>query len=433
MESALGLSAGAARAARSRRRWPSLAALGGGLTRSSSLGRGAAVLALALSTLALAACAGLRPLPSPRLAACPAGAPLDELWRCLDATDRETGAGVGAPQPRESAFQSTTRVTNGDLGRKRRDQRAARACGGPIPAGFVRWDAPAAASGRAPLHAYVHPPATGRATVIVVHGLYDSKHARYVRLTAELLAREGFGVLVPDMRFHGCLLSRDWLPTLGVEEGRDLVAWAGALRDRYPATRVGLIGFSLGALDVVHALAADSDSTGGAVFAAGGIAVSPPASLPLTLQRLDDPPTLADRGLQLLIGKFFQDALRTRMKELGIAGHERPFSLFLDWIVRQPGMPAGATPESFVAAGDPIPLLSRVRSPLLLIASRRDPIFAEGALVELRRGTAGLSGIHLLETTDGGHIGQIGRYPAWSAEVFTRFFGGGSRAEAGEP
>lgn len=375
--------------------------------------------------LLLAGCAGLRPLPPAHLAPCPPASGVAELWRCLEATDREAGAGIAAAQPRESAFRSTARVTNGDLGRKRRDQRAARSCGGPLPPGFTPWEGAAEAPGRAPLHAYYHPPAPGRATVIVVHGLYDSKHARYVRVTAEALARDGFGVLAPDMRFHGCLLSTAWLPTLGVEEGRDLVAWGEAVRARTPESPVGLIGFSLGALDVIHALAADS----GSVFAAGGIAVSPPASLPLTLQRLDDPPGFADRGLQMLIGRFFQDALRIRMKEIGLAARERPFARFLDWLAGQPAMPAGTTPDSYVAAADPIPLLSRVRRPLLLIASRRDPIFSEGALTELRRGVAGLPRIHLLETTDGGHIGQIGRYPAWSAEILHRFFAGSAGAD----
>jgi len=373
---------------------------------------------LVLLTPVLAGCAGLRPLPVPRLPACPASGSLADFWRCLDGTDRETGAGLAGPQPRESAFQSTARVANGDLRRKRRDQRAASACGGPVPAGFTLWDADSPAPGRAPLRAYVHPPQPGKATVIVVHGLYDSKHSRYVRVTADLLARAGYGVLAPDMRFHGCLL-KGWLPTLGVEEGEDLVAWAGLVRQRFPGTPVGLLGFSLGALDVVHALAADRD---GRAFPAGGIAVSPPASLPLALARLDDPPTFADRGLQRFIGKIFQDSLRTRIRELGLPRAARPFDQFLRWIVLQPQLPPGSTPESFVAAGDPVPLLGRVKAPLLLIASRRDPVFFEGALLELRRGAVRLPQVHLVETTDGGHIGQVGRYPAWSAEVFARFF-----------
>lgn len=369
---------------------------------------------------ALVGCAGLRPLPSPSLAPCPDGAPLDAFWHCLDGTDRETKSGIAAAQPRESAFKSTTRISHGDSDRKRRDQRAATACGGPRPPGFDLWDADAPGPGRAPLRAYVHPPQPGRATVIVVHGLYDSKHSRYIRVTTDLLARAGFGVVAVDMRFHGCLLS-GWLPTLGVEEGLDLIAWSGLVRQRFPGSPVGLLGYSLGALDVIHALATDPD---GAAFPAGGIAVSPPANLALSLTRLDDPPSFADHGLQRFIGGFFQDALRTRMRDLGVPRAERPFAGFLEWITQRPGASAPATPADFVAAGDPVPYLARVRSPLLLIASRRDPILFEGAILELRRAAAGQDHLHLVETTDGGHIGQIGRYPAWSAEIFTRFFAG---------
>jgi predicted alpha/beta-fold hydrolase len=390
-----------------------------------------AFLTLLAATL-LAGCAGLRPLPTPHLSACPAGGSLGAFWSCLDRTDGETHAGITGPQPRESAFHSTSRVTNGDLGRKRRDQHPEKACGGVIPPGFAAWEAEPPAPGRAPLRAYAHPPQPGRATVIVVHGLYDSKHARYVRVTAELLARAGFGVVVPDMRFHGCNF-RGWLPTMGVEEGRDLVAWASLVRARYPGSPLGLLGFSLGALDVLHALARDAQDTGtsGALaFPAGGIAVSPPANLPLTLARLDDPPSLADDGFQRFIGQFFQSALRTRMRDLGLPRAARPFDAFLAWLARQPPLPPGSTPATVLAAADPVPLLSQVQSPLLLVASRRDPIFFEGALLELRRASAGRPQIHLIETIDGGHIGQIGRYPEWSAELFTRFFAGSAGAVA---
>lgn len=377
----------------------------------------------AVTALALAGCTGLKPLPQAHLPACSPAATPAALWSCLDGTDRETHAGIGEALPRETAYQSTSRVTNGDLRRKLADQHLSKACLSAPPPGFEAWSAEPIEEDRAPLRAYLHRPQPGRATVIVVHGLYDSKNSGYVRQAAGLLAGAGFGVLVPDMRFHGCLL-RGFLPTLGREEARDLVSWAAQLRARSPDSPVGLLGFSLGSLDVIRALAVDQD---GSAFPAGGIAVSPPASLPLSLARLDDPPTFSDHGLQLLFRKFFQDALRTRMGELGIlpprgAERQRPFARFLAWLAKSYAFPRESTPETIVAAADPVPRLADIHRPLLLIASRRDPIFAESALLELRRGVEGRPLLHLVETTDGGHIGQTGRYPNWSAELFVRFF-----------
>jgi predicted alpha/beta-fold hydrolase len=412
------------------RRLGHVEALGTGVARRRGRAAALSVLILALSV----GCTGLRPLPRPTLAPCPAAAGTQDLWRCLDDVDRLVGAGIGDPQPHESAYRGTTRMVDGDLRRKFGDLSPAHACGGAVPAGFVRVpEVPAmepVRPGRAPLEAYFHPPRRGMATILVVHGLFDSKHVRYVRLTAAFLAAQGFGVLVPDMRWHGCLYR--WLPTLGIEEGKDLLAWREWVRGQAPESPVGLVGFSLGALDVIQALALDAD---GDAFAAGGVVVSPPANLPLTLVRLDDPPSLADQGMLSFVQRFFLNGLRRRLHFMAEAlprrdaagppfdpQSERPFAGILPWLSRQPPFPPGTTPESLLALADPLPALARIRRPLVIVASRRDPIFSELAFVDLAAAAAKNPSLHLLATTDGGHIGQLGRYPQWTADLLARFF-----------
>ena len=361
---------------------------------------------------------GLRPLPAPRLPACAGATSAAALWRCVEEVGREIGIDVRDPVPRESAYRSTARVVEGDLRRKLDDQHAARACGGPVPAGFAEVREPGE-NGRAPLVGYFRAPtAADRATVVVVHGLYDSKHSRYVRLSAEALAAGGFGVLVPDMRWHGCLLA-DSLPALGLEEGPDLAAWSGWLRAQRPESPVGLLGFSLGSLAVIHALAAD-----GGAFRAGGIAISPPAALGRTLAGLDERPSLFVHGREALIRGFFRYALRVRLRALGVAeGPERkPFAAFLVWLARQPPFSPGTTPESLIASAGPGPQLAAVRRPLLLVISRRDPVYPPAAVPELAEAAAANPFLHLVATTDGGHIGHPGTYPRWTAEVYHRFF-----------
>lgn len=393
---------------------------------------GRAAVTLLFLAVFFTGCTGLRSLPPPRLASCEATGNAD-LWGCLDEIDRLVDAGVSRPQPRESAYRSTSRVAAGDFWRKLGDQSPKRACGGVVPAGFLRipereqMEPPG--TGRAPLHAYFRAPRPGMATIIVLHGLYDSKHSRYVRLTAELLAAQGFGVLVPDMRWHGCLLL--WLPTLGFEEAKDLIDWRKWLRARAPDSPVGLIGFSLGTLDVIRALALDP---GGDTFRAGGIVVSPPASLPLALTGLDDPPSLVDRGELSFIHRFFLTALRRRMKTLAGSpaangaganfdlASERPFGEFIAWLSRQPPWPPNTTGSCLLEFADPCPQLALIRRPLAIVASRRDPIFSQLAFVDLSAAAAANPWLHLFATTDGGHIGQIGTYPQWMSDLLVRFF-----------
>jgi predicted alpha/beta-fold hydrolase len=251
-----------------------------------------------------------------------------------------------------------------------------------------------------------------------------------VRLAAGALAGAGCGVVVPDMRWHGELLAPEWLPTLGREEARDLLAWARWAAARHPGHPVGLLGFSLGALAAIHAAGA---AEAAAALPAGGIAVSPPVALDRTARVLDTDPRLADLGLNAFIFELFQRFLRLRMAALGIRdGLERPFARFLDWLAeRLPGLPLGAGGQRLVDLADPGPALAACRVPLLLLAARNDPIFTELTAAELARRAQANPCVHLLETPGGGHIGQLGTYPAWTAEVLHRFFATTARPAAG--
>jgi predicted alpha/beta-fold hydrolase len=253
---------------------------------------------------------------------------------------------------------------------------------------------------------------------MVVHGLYDSKRTRYVEITAAALADAGFGVLAPDMRWHGCLLAKSWLPTLGVEEGADLAAWARWLHARQPDHAVGVVGFSLGALDALHAVGGRD----GEVFDAGVIAVSPPAALGRTLERFDTRAYWRDRGALVLIDRFFRRTLERRMRDLGLDPGAQPFAELLAWRAAQAPPRFGLTPARLIELADPVPKIAAARRPLLLISDRIDPVFSGASVAELARAAAGNRWAHLVETPYGGHIGHPGTYPQWFAEVLVRFF-----------
>lgn len=353
----------------------------------------------------------LRPLPDPRLPLPRGIADAAGLWRAL--------AALEPPSRRESAFVSTSRTAKGDLWRKRADQEPVLAGRGEPPPGFETVDGLDAGAGRAPLHAVVRPPREGRGGVIVVHGMYDSKVSLYVRRAGEWLARQGWGVALVDMRWHGRLLSKDWLPTLGLQESRDLVAWAGLLRERWGGAPVGLLGFSLGALAVIHALA--RPEAGGA-FRLGGAALSPPASLGRALRGLDREVSLRRSGLEASILHMFQRLVRRRMAQWGLeARAPRPFGRFLEWLVpRLPEAPGSVA--AFLDRADPRARLAASRRPLLVVSSRDDPVFPEGTAAELTRQARDHPGVRVVPTDAGGHIGHMGTWPVWTAELLHRFF-----------
>jgi len=363
------------------------------------------------ATLTLTGYTSLRPLPPPRLAL-PHDVPhLDDLWRQIDAIPRE--------QRDESAFASTIRMTKNDVWRKLADQVTGMAGIGSTPRHLQAIHV-AMPSGRAPLHGLFSLPEAARPFVILVHGLYDSKLSRYAVLLAQALVRQGFGVLLPDMRWHGCLLSRDWLPTLGLEEAQDLLEWGRWLKRGHPAHPIGLLGCSLGGLNVIHAL---SRVEAGEVLQAGGIAISPPASLRVTLDTLDRAASFWTLGLDAVLVRFFQRALETRMRALGIGRNRtKRFARFLDWRVSRLARGPEFTTSRFLDLADPCSVLPACQLPLLLLTSGNDPIYRMPTAAHLVEKTKGNSRVHVIETPGGGHIGQPGIYPQWMAEVLNQFF-----------
>ncbi len=362
----------------------------------------------------LAACRGLAPLPPPRPDHPQAATTAAALWASLAASNP-------VPAAEESAYRSTSRMILGGLGGKVRQQRAAQACRNQPPPGFSLL-AGVPIEGAPPLFAYRYAGLPDLPVVVVLHGLYDSKNTRYVTRTATWLAAQGFGVVVPDLRWHGCLLDEKWLPSLGFFEGPDLLAWGRWLAAQEPDRPLALVGFSLGGLDVIHALAQPGAD---AVFRGGGVAISPPAALSRTLASLDRPSHLADRGLLTLIDRGFKRFMATRLRDQRIAVPPqlagRPFAVILDHVLRARFGPLGVNPEMLYAMTDPAPRLAATRRPLLVLTSENDPLFGPTVAVELERSAAGNPWVHTITTPYGGHIGQPGLYPAWFATLLDRF------------
>ncbi|MFI5119088.1 MAG: alpha/beta fold hydrolase [Thermoanaerobaculia bacterium] len=357
-------------------------------------------------------CSSLQPLPPAEPAACARDVrSVSALWSCL--------AKSPIPDSEESGFKSTLRVVNGDLARKTQDQQPARACDGTVPVDFEKIQGIQTEAGRPPLHAFFRAPADGKPVVILVHGLYDSKFSRYIQVTAEGLARSGFGVLAPDMRWHGCLLSRDWPSTLGVEEGRDLLAWAHWLHKvKSPGHPVGLLGFSMGGLDVLHAAALESADRD---LDAGVIAVCPPVALERLAANLDARSYFADHGWTKLIHSKFKAYLEARLTALSIPV-KPSFLALLDWSARESHAPGPDPAAAFLESANPAASIRATRTPLLILAASNDPIIPDSSIFASKQVAQGQERVRVIETKYGGHLGQLGLYPHWFSEIAGTFF-----------
>ena len=97
--------------------------------------------------------------------------------------------------------------------------------------------------------------ATPARTVIVVHGFTACRRDHAVLLPAGMLHRNGFSVLLIDLRDHGDSTREDGLFAGGTDEYRDVLGawdWVRTEQGVAPAS-IGLLGVSLGAATVLLA------------------------------------------------------------------------------------------------------------------------------------------------------------------------------------
>jgi pimeloyl-ACP methyl ester carboxylesterase len=117
------------------------------------------------------------------------------------------------------------------------------------------------------------PPTPADAAVVLVHGFTAHRHDPTVVSTAHELRDEGYAVVTYDMRGHG---ESEGLCTLGDLEKLDVAAAVVAARDL--ATRVVVVGASLGAIAVLRYAVDDHDL-------AGVVTVSSPAQWKVSTAR----------------------------------------------------------------------------------------------------------------------------------------------------
>jgi alpha-beta hydrolase superfamily lysophospholipase len=258
-----------------------------------------------------------------------------------------------------------------------------------------------------------NPGAPGAPTLILVHGLFDSHVRRYVVEYGVSLARMGFHVVALDLRDHGRLRGQGPPPSLGIHEGRDLLAAAQALSDK-EGVSVGILGFSYGGHCAVRAaheatLAGRPDALRGGV-----LALSAPLHIQEAVCALDDhtrlPPAhgFVQRFMRRGLLGTIERHLTQRIHEKGRLSH--PVYDFESYI-REIVLPAYPELPNLVGAllgaarcTQPM-VLSKLAVPVAIVHATDDFLVPVQHLRDAAREAAGNAWVVTRELPAGSHVG----------------------------
>jgi predicted alpha/beta-fold hydrolase len=239
------------------------------------------------------------------------------------------------------------------------------------------------------------------AVVVLVHGLGGSHLSGYIRRMARRFFRTGIRVMRMDLRGVG---AGETLARRTYHGGcsADLQEVVDYLQQICPASRLVLVGMSLGG-NIVLKLAGETADRHGGLWAVA--AVAPPIDM-VRCARM-----LACRSNRLYERYFVGHLVRQ------VRRHQRHFpdlpKMFLSprLTLRQFDDRCTAPRWGFAGAQDyyerasALPWLDRIEVPAFILTSRDDPFIAVEPFLELRR----RPGLDLVIADRGGHLGFLGR------------------------
>jgi predicted alpha/beta-fold hydrolase len=263
------------------------------------------------------------------------------------------------------------------------------------------------------LHGRHNPGAPGTPHVIVLHGLFDSHVSRYVVEYSVSLARMGFHVVALDLRDHGRLRGHGPPPSLGIHEGRDILAAAQALGGK-SGVSVGVLGISYGGHCAVRA-AHEATLAGQADALRGGVlALSAPLHIQEAICAMDDRSRLpAAHGLvsKIIARELFgvlQRHLQIRIREKGRLEHPvEDFESYIREIVlpAYPDAPNMAGALLGVARCTQSSVMAKLAVPVAIVHAQDDFLVPPLHLREAAREAAGNPWVATRELPAGGHAG----------------------------
>jgi predicted alpha/beta-fold hydrolase len=248
-----------------------------------------------------------------------------------------------------------------------------------------------------------------RETVVLVHGIFQSKYFKFIRdIASKLFYRYGFNVIIVDTRDHlgTRTLSPENLASPGVLEGEDIIRIGEIIRADNPHSPLYLIGFSYGGGIVLNA----SSSEKAKDLLAGVIAISPTMILKHAVEHIDTDPGLFSPFKPVY--DLFQLCMRLRY---GIS--VRSFDEYLE----RSADDYGFSKEEMLEKSSLTNFFGKITIPVLLIVSEDDPVIPGGDIKVVKRKISSKENIKVMVRKKGGHIAFPFVDKKWFFKIIEKF------------
>jgi uncharacterized protein len=243
----------------------------------------------------------------------------------------------------------------------------------------------------------------GDRSALLIHGLGGCHESGYMRRIAHKLNDRGVRAFRMDLRGCGAGAALARLP---YHSGRseDAAAALGAIAEWLPESPTTLVGFSLGANITLKLLGELEGSACGNLDRA--MAVCPPIDLAACSKRISQS---VNRFYDRYFLRHLLTQLRTRCQLVPDAPagafSRRPRSLW-EFDNQFTAVVCGfGTADAYYRAASSGPLIERIKTPTLVLASRDDPLVPFEALAQAKAPPD----VTVVLTQSGGHLGFIGR------------------------
>ena len=254
-----------------------------------------------------------------------------------------------------------------------------------------------------------------RPGLIVVHGLFSSRHFDYVREIAVRAYYDwGFNVAAIDLRSFGLTEMLSNAPcTAGWKEGEDILATAAHLKS-LGSTSVGAVGISLGSSSVMNACHHDTTAE---LLDGGILAVGGPADVRVAIEYIDTvpPPTHPFFGISVL----FRSLLTGKVRNLGWPDEIADFTMLAEHVlapyyeISLDELYERASAKNFIADA---------RVPVLVLHGEDDEIVPVEHARELERAAGGAENVRVWIVPGGGHAAFDALDRDWTYRVYRTFF-----------
>jgi predicted alpha/beta-fold hydrolase len=243
----------------------------------------------------------------------------------------------------------------------------------------------------------------GDRVALLIHGLAGCYESGYMQRIAHKLAQRGVRAVRMDLRGCGAGVRLARLP---YHSGRseDAAAALETLERLAPRSPVTLVGFSLGGNIALKLAGELGDQRCGGLDSV--IAVCPPVDLAACSRQIQKRPNqFYDRYFVRLLRQQVAGRARLVPDAAVLERGARPRTLWEFDNVYTSVVCGFGTADGYYAQASSLPLLSRIRLPAVVLASRDDPLIPPDALQNARLPAA----VRLHLTEHGGHLGFVGR------------------------